>query len=240
MNKKSFKIIIVFVIAIVILLGITNNYHSGLSKSTRSLEKNNAEEILLKSGNTYKTGEDIKPGYYDVSYVESGNNEKIIFKAKSLSVGDRMLNIPLNRGDEVTLYVEDSNADGKGKLMLTPSSFEPLIEDDEGRITLSHSGYYVVGEDIAPGEYNAIISIDESELNYSDSDAAIRIFKDLSLRENLRNYSFRSVNMQKIVFFDSEVIYFNNSIDGLDYELKSNVTRAHGFECDTLKVVLTK
>ncbi|HAE62305.1 MAG TPA: hypothetical protein DCG38_08250 [Eubacteriaceae bacterium] len=241
MNKKNLLILLVLSVTLGSVLILTFFYHEGLSEDDRTVGTNTAREAILTSGKTYEVGEDIEPGYYDVIYLPYANDYRVIFRGISLSKDDKLLNMPLNRGDEFTLIVEDKNSESKAKLKFAPSSFDDFELDEQEQFTLSHTGYYVVGDDLPAGEYEVQLTSAAEDSYNNNPDVVIYIFTDHSFKEKISNYYFGKVGYSSnIKLVENEVLYLYKIREGLDYEIEGNSTYAMGYEADDLELLFKK
>lgn len=136
-------------ILLIILLGIifSDNIINLLTNDKLQLET-----VVLYKGDYY-VDKDIAAGTYDIEVI-SGN---IIFNGKDMSVGDKIISNELEKKSFISV-------DGDGSIMFSPS--QPYkLSINNGIYKIENSGFYSVGEHLAPGKYKLTIHSDEINFN---------------------------------------------------------------------------
>ncbi|PAF36242.1 hypothetical protein CHH58_13405 [Terribacillus saccharophilus] len=198
MNKGKlvlFSVLLLIIVSFLIYQIFFSNQF--LSVEDRSVKNNPAQKMSLTNG-TYLVDEEIEPGFYDI-YYESGS---VTFRDIILSEGDIILNEPINSGTEIEI-------EGQGKVTLKPSSFD-AIDKNENELEIGHSGSYLAGKEIPPGDYNIKLSGDSKNVN---PQVFIKVSSSLSSDDNSQSLDITSFKDNKNITISEGQFLEINKVD---------------------------
>jgi hypothetical protein len=132
------------------LIGISDNAFGNIG---RNVDTNTAQEALFKSPGEYKIGESgLVAGYYDIKHVSGAS---ITVNEFALANEQEVKGCLFANMEKVVLA-------GSGSVSFSPAKFTPTNSDETGFSLDNTSGEFLVGSEVAPGDYEVTVNAQPS------------------------------------------------------------------------------